>query len=71
MTTLRLRYSKDGGRNWSAWRHLDTGDTGDFLKPVIARRLGCGEQWVFDVLVTDPVRADLIAMEAQLETTDS
>lgn len=67
MSTIQLRYSRDGGRNWSEWRHLDMGEVGDFVKTIAARRLGRGKQWVFDLRVTDPVRADLISMSAQLE----
>lgn len=71
MATIDFRYSKDGGRNWSDWRALDMGSTGDFVKRVQARRLGRGFQWVFAVRVTDPVKADILAASAQLEATES
>lgn len=71
MSSIDLRYSKDGGRNWSDWRKLDMGETGDFVKRLQARRLGRGFQWVFDIRVTDPVRADLIAGSILPEGTDS
>lgn len=61
MSSIDVRYSKDGGANWSDWRKLDMGQTGDFCKRLELRRLGMGRQWVFDIRVTDPVRADLIA----------
>ena len=71
MSNINVRYSKDGGRNWSDWRKLDMGDTGDFLKRLELRRLGAGREWIFDILVTDPVRADLIAASIMPEATDS
>lgn len=71
MATVDLRYSKDGGRNWSDWRPLDMGTTGAFVKRVEARRLGRGRQWLFAVRVTDPVKADILAASLQLEQTDS
>jgi hypothetical protein len=71
MATLDFRYSKDGGRNWSDWRILDMGTTGAFVKRIETRRLGRGQQWVFAVRVTDPVKADILAASLQLEPTDS
>jgi hypothetical protein len=47
------------------------GTTGDFLKRLELRRLGMGRQWMFDIRVTDPVRADLIAAAALPEATQS
>lgn len=67
MSTLQLRYSRDGGRNWSEWRHIPMGKVGDFQQRVMARRLGRGIRWVFDIRVTDPVRADLLAASIQVE----
>jgi hypothetical protein len=71
MSSVNVRYSKDGGRNWSDWRKIDMGDVGDFCKRVQLRRLGRGYQWVFDILITDPVPADLIAASIMPEATDS
>lgn len=67
MTTLDLRYSKDGGHNFSNWRQIDMGEVGHFVKRLTVRRLGQGRQWVFEVRVTDPVKADILAMSAQIE----
>jgi hypothetical protein len=66
-----VRYSKDGGRNWSDWRKRSLGSTGSFIKRLEFRRLGMGRQWVFDIRVTDPVRADLMAGALLPEPTDS
>ena len=67
LRVIDFRYSKDGGRNWSDWKQRSLGDVGDFVKRVTFRRLGQGRQWVFDIRVTDPVRADLIAASLQIE----
>lgn len=69
--SMDLRYSKDGGYNWSDWRKLDIGATGDFMKKIQARRLGIGRQWVIEVRVTDPVRADIFAASIMSEPTES
>lgn len=62
-----MRYSKNGGRNWSNWKQRSLGEVGDFMKRVRLYRLGRGRQWVVDIRVTDPVRADLIAGSVQVE----
>jgi hypothetical protein len=71
MNHVDLRYSKDGGHNWSDWRRVPLGETGDFVKRIEMRRFGCGRQFVFEVRVTDPVRADIMAASLMLEGTDS
>lgn len=58
--TVDFRYSKDGGHNWSSWRQCSMGNTGDFVKQIEMRRFGQGRQWVFDIRVTDPGKADLM-----------
>lgn len=71
MSFVDIRYSKDGGENWSEWRRVDLGGTGDFVKRVVIRRLGRGRQWVFAYRITDNVRADCMAASVQLEGLDS
>lgn len=62
-----IRYSKDGGNNWSHWKRRSLGDVGDFMKRVRVHRLGRGRQWVFDIRVTDNCRAALLAASLQVE----
>lgn len=71
MSTVDIRYSKDGGANWSDWRTVDLGQTGEFVKRVTLWRFGRGRQWVFAYRITDNVRVDCMAMSVQLERTDS
>jgi hypothetical protein len=70
MTYIDFRYSKDGGRNWANWRKLPMGNTGDFVRRLQMRSLGQGRQWVFDIRVTDPVKADILTASWQLEQCD-
>ncbi len=70
MSTVDIRHSKDGGRNWSNWAQRSLGETGDFLKRIRIRRRGQGIHWVFDVRVTDPVRCDFIAASVQTEVSE-
>lgn len=71
MTHIDIRYSKDGAHNWSNWRKLPLGDVGDFVKRIQSRRFGRGRQWVFDIRITDPVRADIMAASIMVEPTES
>lgn len=67
MNVVRLRYSKDGGHNWSDWRERPLGEVGEFMNRVQFSRLGRGRDWVFEISVTSPVRADLMAASMQVE----
>lgn len=67
MSDVLIRYSKDGGYNWSDHRVRSLGEAGEFCKKVQVARLGQGQQWVFDISVADPVRADLMAASIQIE----
>lgn len=67
MNYLDLRYSKDGGHNWSDWRKIPIGEVGDFQRRIVARRLGRGRQWVLETRVSDPVSSNLIAASIQTE----
>ena len=69
MNTVQIRYSKDGGRNWSAWESRSLGNVGDFLKRVRLTRIGRSRKWVFDLKVTSDCRADLIAASIQVDGT--
>jgi hypothetical protein len=62
-----LRYSKDGGNNWSNWRTMSMGETGGFVKRLEFTRFGICRQMVFDMRITDPVRADLLDASINLE----
>lgn len=64
---LMLRYSKDGGHNFSDRRQLDIGETGDFNKSVVTRRLGMGREYVFEISYSGPRRCDVLAMSIQAE----
>lgn len=68
--TVQIRYSKDGGHNWSHWRDRSLGEIGEFQKRVQLLRLGQGREWVFHIKVTDPVSADLLECSINMEMRD-
>jgi len=71
MTHIDIRYSRDGGHNWIDWRKIPLGEVGDFVRDIQVRRLGMARQFVFDIRVTDPVKADIMAASIMVEATES
>lgn len=57
---VNLRYSADGGNNWSDWRLLDMGEVGAFIKTLEERRFGRGRLWIFETMVSSNVRCDVL-----------
>lgn len=64
---LLLRYSDDGGHNYSDPRFLPLGETGEFLKALIARRLGMTRHRVLEVSYDGDRRCDVLAASIQVE----
>jgi hypothetical protein len=55
-----LRWSDDGGHNWSNSYARDAGQAGEFTKRVIWRRLGRSRDRVYEFLCTDPIPVRII-----------
>ena len=58
---MLLKVSTDGGKTWSKYMYSSMGKLGDSKAEVRFPRLGAGEDWVFEVQVSDPVRRNIIA----------
>jgi hypothetical protein len=56
-----LRWSDDGGSTWSNEHWTSIGTQGAYKNRAIWRRLGYARDRVFEVVVTDPVKAVIIA----------
>ena len=63
---FQLRYSDDA-ENYSNWRDLPSGDTGSFLHPLVARRLGMTRHRVWEVMDTSDTAQDVLAASIILE----
>lgn len=63
---IMLRYSDDGGRNWSneMWRSM--GAVGDYRKRAIWRKLGQFRQRQMHLRVTDPARTFVMSYHADI-----
>lgn len=65
--TIEVRYSNDGGHNYSDWRSLQGGKTGDFLRPMVLRRLGMCRHRTWEIQDTSAYAADIVAASIQIE----
>lgn len=68
---VMLRYSKDGARTWSLqqpWRSL--GKQGDYTARLRWLSMGRAYQWVWEMIITDPVWRVIMAGSADVEFGD-
>lgn len=63
---VMLRYSTDGGQNWSNELTRDAGAIGKTLSRVSWNSLGTGTDWAFELSISDPVQRVLIASRARV-----
>jgi hypothetical protein len=56
-----LRWSNDGGSTWSKEYWQDIGQQGKYRHRAMWRRLGMARDRVFEVVVTDPVKAVIVS----------
>jgi hypothetical protein len=56
-----LRWSDDGGSTWSNEHWTTIGALGKYKNRAIWRRLGTARDRVFEVVVTDPVKAVIVS----------
>jgi hypothetical protein len=67
MRLIQVRYSNDGSENYSDWRNLDAGQTGSFLVPLIARRLGMARHRVWEFMDTSDTAQDVLSASIIIE----
>lgn len=61
---VMLRYSNDGGNNWSNWQQRSLGQIGAFNQRVVWHRCGQARDRCWQVRITDDVACDLIGAAA-------
>lgn len=64
---IRLRYSDDGGRTWSAFITGEMGKLGEFDRRIIFRRLGQSRARVFEIVCSEPVPCPIIGAYAVVQ----
>jgi hypothetical protein len=66
-----LRWSNDGGSTWSSEYWVTIGSMGRFKNRAIWRRLGMARDRVFEVVITDPVKAVIVSANLKASTGDN
>lgn len=66
-----LRWSSDGGSTWSNEYWVSIGRTGRYTNRAIWRRLGWSRDRIFEVVVTDPVKAVIISANLKASSGDN
>lgn len=61
-----IRFSDDGGYNWSSWKERDLGAIGQYMKKVKVTRGGEFVHRTYQIAVSSPVKRDLLAASATL-----
>jgi hypothetical protein len=64
---VMMRWSDDGGHSWSNEQFADAGKIGKYKTRVKFRRLGSSRDRVYEIKITDPVKAVLIGAEIEVE----
>jgi hypothetical protein len=58
---VMLRWSNDGGSTWSSEHWTSIGRMGNYKNRAIWRRLGQARDRIFEVSITDPVKAVIVS----------
>ena len=66
-----LRWSNDGGSTWSNEHWITIGRIGRYLNRAIWRRLGWSRDRIFEVAITDPIKAVIVSANLKASVGDN
>jgi hypothetical protein len=66
-----LRWSNDGGSTWSKEYWVSIGSIGRYTNRAIWRRLGMARDRIFEVSMTDPVKAVIVSANLKASSGDN
>jgi hypothetical protein len=66
-----LRWSNDGGSTWSNEHWVSIGKIGRYLNRAIWRRLGWSRDRIFEVVLTDPIKAVIVSANLKASAGDN
>ena len=66
-----LRWSNDGGSTWSNEHWVSIGKQGKYKNRAIWRRLGTARDRVFEVVITDPIKAVIVSANLKASLGES
>ena len=62
-----LRWSSDGGSTWSNEHWVTIGKVGKYNNRAIWRRLGWARDRIYEVVVSDPIKAVIVSANLKAE----
>lgn len=68
---MMLRWSDDGGSTWSAVYQIAIGKIGAFKNRATKRQMGFARDRVYEVTITDPVKAVIVSAELVVSAGDN
>jgi len=66
-----LRWSNDGGSTWSNEHWVSIGKQGNYVNRALWRRLGWSRDRIFEVVVSDPIKAVIVSAELKASAGDN
>jgi hypothetical protein len=66
-----LRWSDDGGFTWSNENWVTIGKQGQYFTRAMWRRLGFARDRIFEVVITDPIKAVIVSANLKAEAGDN
>lgn len=66
-----LRWSNDGGSTWSNEHWASIGKQGNYVNRALWRRLGWSRDRIFEVVVSDPIKAVIVSAELKASAGDN
>ena len=66
-----LRWSNDGGSTWSNEHWVSIGKQGQYIARALWRRLGWSRDRIFEVVVSDPIKAVIVSAELKMSAGDN
>jgi hypothetical protein len=66
-----LRFSDDGGFTWSNENWVSIGVQGNYYARAMWRRLGWARDRIFEVVITDPIKAVIVSANLKAEAGDN
>lgn len=66
-----LKWSNDGGSTWSNEHWVSIGKQGQYTARALWRRLGWSRDRIFEVVVSDPIKAVIVSAELKMSAGDN
>jgi hypothetical protein len=63
---ISMRYSNDGGYTWSHHMARDIGEIGQYANHISWNMLGTGREWIFELVIVEPIKFSIIEAIADI-----